>query len=108
MCTHKYINIYNKITQVDSTCEYAWALISQVTADISLGQRIFCIYISADVSLSVCVCVCTYVCNIGSVLPSVGFLVKRAHKCLTSRAMVTIAPRGIIEETLMYIANYQK
>lgn len=52
---------------------------------------------------------CAYVCVTSvSVLPSVGSLVKRARKCLTDRAVVTIAPRDIIEETLMYIANYQK
>jgi len=88
-----------------------WALISQVAADISLGQRVFCICIFLlDVSLCVCVYVCVYASCVTSVsvLPSVGFLVKRAHKCLTDRAVVIITPRDIIEETLMYIANYQK
>lgn len=88
-----------------------WALISQVAADISLGRCVFCICISLRIGFfSACMYVCiVWVCKTPvSVLPSVGFLVKRAHKCLTDRAAVSIAPRGIIEETLMYIANYQK
>lgn len=104
--TYKYINIYNKITQVDSTCGYVGRLPSHVVADIyRLASSVFCICIFLRMFLSVCAYVCV---TSVSVLPSVGSLVKRARKCLTDCAAVTIAPRSIIEETLMYIANYQK
>lgn len=41
-----------------------WALISQVAADISLGQRVFCIFLRMFLSFSVHVCVYMYACNI--------------------------------------------
>lgn len=85
-----------------------WALSKSPRIYRSAGVYFVYVYLCGWF-LSACMYVCICVCKTPvSVLPSVGFLVKRAHKCLTDRAAVFTAPRGIIEETLMYIANYQK
>jgi len=71
-----------------------------------IARRVLCICIFLRMLLFLFLPLFVYVTSV-SVLPSVDFLVKWAHKGLTTRTVV-IAPRGIIEETLMYIANYQK
>jgi len=69
--TYKYINIYNKITQVDSTCGYVGRLSRKSPRIYRSASDVFCMYIYfCECSFSVCiyvcvfVCVCVYVCNI--------------------------------------------
>jgi len=60
--TYKYINIYNKITQVDSTCEYVGRL-SRKSPRIYRSASVYFVYVYfCWMFLCVCACMCVCMC----------------------------------------------
>lgn len=116
--TYKYINIYNKITQVDSTCGYVGRLFrkspriyrsASVYIFLYMYISVGCSSLRTCVYVCACVCVCVYVCVTVFSLAECWLPRKTGSQMFNRpRGVITVAPHGIIEETLMYIANYQK